>query len=816
MKRKGLVLIGVTVLLAATVVFVSINNGRVKRILRVAYYSRLLNLRVTLKEDGDQIALSSDGITIMGSLYRPRGPAFLPGIVLLHGSTRAGRKLWLYTLLAKKFAARGYAVLTIDFRGFGESEYPRHFNNMDSWDASRDVLRAVDYLRSQPYVDPSEIYVIGHSMGGSYAVSAGVSDRRIRKIVAIGPSIRVHSKILAKDAPYQQYFYKRFFRDRKLEHGALPLEVFLKIASSWELERYLDYFSGKDHQPIFLIDGGLEDQENLSYLKGVYERMSQPKRYVTIPHSDHYNNAVEVRGLILYDRGTVEQLVQVIDRWLKNPNKAIRKGRPTSSFITAPLWSMQEISLKSTQDYSNPFVEVNLLGIFTSENGKRIKVPGFYAGLSQWKIRFMPDEPGLWHYATYSNDADLDNRSGKIKVIESNLKGPIGVMPDGLHLQYSNGEPIFLFGRTDYYVLGLSTNQYRGFLDYMADSGFNVLQSFSHFSRPQSGGEEMRFSLWKPGSYDRFNLESWGKIDDFVRYAHTKGINIFLYILTEEDPMNPLAFSPQEELYFKYFIARLGAFSNILFSLGMEITEYRSNTWVGRAGNYLKAIDSYNHLRTVRFSHNDWQHSAKQPWANVAETEASLRNTEIHRYQASLVENLLKWKKPLIGSMNQETTPGFPKGGDGPPDRKRQQAWAMALAGLYPLYGSTGTSTHAKFNDQGHPRYDEIALAEIRILIDFFRTKTKFWTMVPNNNLVTRGMAYADRGQEYVIYLPKGGRVRVDLSEVRAKVIPVWLNPRKGAYFQQKAIEGGDFAEFDPPFRGDAVLHLRADKENGN
>ncbi len=262
MKKRGLALIGLALLLIAAVVL--INTGKGRKLLKIAYYSRVINLRIALKkEEGNQVTLDSDGIRIMGSLYRPRGPALLPGIVLLHGSTPVGRKLPLYTLLAKKFASRGYAVLAIDLRGFGESEDPRNFSRAVSWDPIPDIHKAVDYLRSLPFIDISEIYLIGHSMGGSYAVAAAAANQRIRKVVAIGPARRIHSRIMAEDAPDRQYSLKRFSRDRMLDR-ALPMDVFLKIASSWELENYLDYISGDHHQPILLIDGGLERQEQLS------------------------------------------------------------------------------------------------------------------------------------------------------------------------------------------------------------------------------------------------------------------------------------------------------------------------------------------------------------------------------------------------------------------------------------------------------------------------------------------------------------------------------------------------------------------------
>jgi pimeloyl-ACP methyl ester carboxylesterase len=321
MKRMMSALVGLTLLPAAIVILTQTGKGQ--ELLRIASYAQIINLRIALKHAGESVAFDSDAIRIMGSLYRPQGAAFLPAIVLIHGSTPAGRKLPLYVMLAKELATRGYVVLSIDLRGFGESEDPKNPDRSDSWDASRDIGRAIDYLRFLNFVDPSKIYLIGHSMGGSYAVATAAADQRIRKIVAIGPSRRVYSRVLAKDAPDQRYFHERFSRDRMLEN-ALPIDAFLKIVSTWQLERYLDYFSGNHHQPIFLIDGALERPEDLSYLKGFYERMSTPKHYLTLPNSDHYSNTMEIGSLIFYDRGAFSRLVEVIDQWLKESPRSFR------------------------------------------------------------------------------------------------------------------------------------------------------------------------------------------------------------------------------------------------------------------------------------------------------------------------------------------------------------------------------------------------------------------------------------------------------------------------------------------------------------
>ena len=50
-----------------------------------------------------------------------------------------------------------------------------------------DILHATDYLASLPYVDEKNIYLGGHSTGGTLAMLVGASSDRYRGIISLGP-----------------------------------------------------------------------------------------------------------------------------------------------------------------------------------------------------------------------------------------------------------------------------------------------------------------------------------------------------------------------------------------------------------------------------------------------------------------------------------------------------------------------------------------------------------------------------------------------------------------------------------------------------
>lgn len=80
----------------------------------------------------------------------------------------------------------------------------------------------------------------------------------------------------------------------------------------------------------------------------------------------------------------------------------------------------------------------------------------------------------------------------------------------------------------------------------------------------------------------------------------------------------------------------------------------------------------------------------------------------------------------------------------------------------------------------------------------------------PLPKLASSGYCLANPGKEYLVYLPQGGRVRVDLRGGRGPFAVEWFNPADGKSVRGTVVEGGGEREFEAPFGGDAVLYLKA------
>jgi hypothetical protein len=68
----------------------------------------------------------------------------------------------------------------------------------------------------------------------------------------------------------------------------------------------------------------------------------------------------------------------------------------------------------------------------------------------------------------------------------------------------------------------------------------------------------------------------------------------------------------------------------------------------------------------------------------------------------------------------------------------------------------------------------------------------------------------ADPGKEYLVYLPEGGDVTVDLAPAGGKMAVEWLDPRTGAATDGGSVLGGMRVSLRAPWGGDVVLYLKA------
>ncbi len=108
-------------------------------------------------------------------LYRPDDEKTHPLIVMTHGRNglypqRYPSDVDGYTELCSALSRRGYVVMMLVRRGYGNSEGPdteiKKTPFATGLESAKDVLSAVEYMKTQSYVEPKKIAVMGQSQGG--------------------------------------------------------------------------------------------------------------------------------------------------------------------------------------------------------------------------------------------------------------------------------------------------------------------------------------------------------------------------------------------------------------------------------------------------------------------------------------------------------------------------------------------------------------------------------------------------------------------------------------------------------------------------
>lgn len=138
----------------------------------------------------DVTIAAPDGVNLKGTYYGASAPG--PAVLLLH-MCNTDRRSW--EPLARQLSEAGIHALTVDYRGFGESEGPR-FASLDRVAALQainsrwpgDVDAALAYLLSLPGVDATRVGVGGGSCGVTQAVGVARRHSSVRSLVLLaGP-----------------------------------------------------------------------------------------------------------------------------------------------------------------------------------------------------------------------------------------------------------------------------------------------------------------------------------------------------------------------------------------------------------------------------------------------------------------------------------------------------------------------------------------------------------------------------------------------------------------------------------------------------
>ena len=285
--------------------------------------------------------------------------------------------------------------------------------------------------------------------------------------------------------------------------------------------------------------------------------------------------------------------------------------------------------------YENPYdpEQIDIRAELTAPSGKIWRVFGFYDdyhSADSWKIRFAPDETGIWQYRVTASGPDGIGESPlyTFEAVESGHPGWIHVSDENPHyLMHDKGTQFYGVGA--YMPWGNTLSRFDRLADYHGNffAIWNILSFYGGMINSKGLIEE---------SLGEYNQNKCGMIDSLIQISEARGLHI-QYCIWPHDlfsetvwdaaqwSYNPyqeicdveyvysdsLCWEYQKRLY-RYMIARF-AYSRswVVWEIINEMNGTDGwakgftdacYTWVSKVDAYFKTNDPYRHPTTASFS----------------------------------------------------------------------------------------------------------------------------------------------------------------------------------------------------------------------
>jgi dienelactone hydrolase len=199
---------------------------------------------------------ASDGTKLKATYYSASQPG--PGVLLLHQCNQQ-RKNW--DELAAQLAAVGIHVLTLDYRGYGDSSGD-HPNEMDmgAWHKMLtekwpgDIDQAIEYLEAQPGVTRHILGIGGASCSVNQAIQAASRHPEVRSLVLLSGATDYRGRAFLRKSDKMPILFVASDDDTD---SAAALMQWLFTLSKNPGSRYVHYQTGGHGTLLFAVHKGL-------------------------------------------------------------------------------------------------------------------------------------------------------------------------------------------------------------------------------------------------------------------------------------------------------------------------------------------------------------------------------------------------------------------------------------------------------------------------------------------------------------------------------------------------------------------------------
>jgi uncharacterized protein len=137
-----------------------------------------------------KVEFTSQGERVIGNLYLPddyKEGTKLPAVIVTGAWMTV--KEQMPAIYAAQMADKGYAALTFDFRGWGESKHVNKAQNFieSPTEKTQDIVAAAEFLTTRDEVDSTQISGLGMCASAGYMAGAAVQSANIQSITLVAP-----------------------------------------------------------------------------------------------------------------------------------------------------------------------------------------------------------------------------------------------------------------------------------------------------------------------------------------------------------------------------------------------------------------------------------------------------------------------------------------------------------------------------------------------------------------------------------------------------------------------------------------------------
>jgi len=276
-------------------------------------------------------AVMPNGIAL--TLRQPAGTGPFPVIILCHGF--CGIRGILLPDFAEAFVRAGFATLTFDYRGFGDSEGER--GRLVPARQIDDIVSVIDWAKQHPALDADRIGLWGTSFGGCHVFGAAVNNPDVKCIVsqlafADGAEIVTGSLEAAEKAAFiatlekmdqkrqssgKEMFVaitrvlndeesKTFFEENRQQHPKMDIKIPFLTVRETLLYRPADN-AAKVSCPTLVVVAGRDSVNPPQQGRALFDAVGAgDKSFYTVNEARHYD---------IYTGHHFEQVVRVQTQW---------------------------------------------------------------------------------------------------------------------------------------------------------------------------------------------------------------------------------------------------------------------------------------------------------------------------------------------------------------------------------------------------------------------------------------------------------------------------------------------------------------------